>query len=381
MIKKGLGYYYCECCQTVTSVSLGLLKSAVRCSHCHEIISEERVVEGDDDLGKASEEIVALSKVSERSVYKRLNKSSVSGKQALSEKKQKLIFYGCIWGVMFLGFGGLFFIVYQLRMIERNSAQDSVVNMDQALTRQIHDNDFTLLQMKRLSAIIFSSYIQEVSIDNRAAFVYRSFDSLLKMRRFYEKNPKEFFMDFPEMKVVGLVNTDTGKAIQSTWLHSGSNSIWELSLRSSDGDEWLIDWEEFVRYNPEPWSFLLSKTTTGTGIFRVWAELLSSSKIVGGRESCILRLYSPHPNGSSPERVVRKSQSVDVYIPLDSPLYRQLKETCSLLDKEQRSERCIGLYDAHELMRLRLNLKKSVEASSGVSPVEVESIVGEGWNS
>lgn len=362
-------------------MSLGLSRSAVRCSHCHEVISEGRGLEGSDDLEKIPEEIVELPKVSERRIYKRLNKSLGSEKQALSEKKRKLVFYLCIWGVMFLGFCGLFFIVYQLRMIERNNAQDSVVNVNQALTRQIHDDGFTLLQMKKVSVVIFSRYIQESFIDNRAAFVYRSFDSLLKMQRFYEKNPKEFFLDFPEIKVVGLVNTDTGKAIQSTWLHSGSNSIWELSLRSSDGDEWLIDWEEFVRYNPEPWSFLLSKTTEGTGVFRVWAELLSSSKIVGGIEACILRLYPPHPNGSSSERVVRKSQSVDVYIPLDSPLYKKLKETRSLLDKEQRSERCIGLYDAHELMRLRLNLKKSVENSSGVSPVEVESIVGEGWNS
>ena len=368
--------FFCQKCQKFTFLPLGFAQHPI-CSFCKTPFEHHSSQENQADERRLTAPHASLEKSSS---LKEKNTSSSSKRRS---KKARLSYLriASLWLVLVLSFSIIGFFIYQAQTDEQERLSRQP-EPEETYTRAASLLPFNSEQMKSLTEKLLREYCAKSLISEKTPLTHNPSENTIKMRQYYRTNPFEVLITTPRLLKLSFVSLETGNAIQSTWENPLSGKTWEVSLRCNTFEEWLLDWEEFVRYNPLSLHDFLEKSSGPLEEnFRILLEKTSTEE-TDDTESpfYIVKVFPPSPNGEQTRPLLQKSPPL-LFIEKDSPIGLTLKNYWEKLAREDVTERGIALSDPANTLRLSVRLKKIAPTEKEPSKLEITEIYHEGWAS
>jgi hypothetical protein len=162
------------------------------------------------------------------------------------------------------------------------AAKGTLADEDYAYINRAHDKCLANL----------SGFLAAGTPEVRNQFVRTPLDTARRMARFYQTNP---FGNFDVSSIrgtgSGVIHLKDGrKLVETRWAVADGRSFDAVFFK--EHDDWLLDWEEFVRFSEHPWLLFLAESGEGEGEFRLFArERLAGQREEGG--DLLIALHAP----------------------------------------------------------------------------------------
>ena len=198
------------------------------------------------------------------------------------------------------------------------------------------------------------SYLGRTSATGKIQLIDYSSELAAEFGRFYE-----FETDIQVEEKVAPVFIQVrefaeGKAtpgIETIWQTSDGGIIEALAVYN--GSEWVLDWEQMVRYSSESWPNFRLGIGRQEGTFRLLARI----KAVTDKNHHLVVFHQPRRPGDGPELSPDRTASKDVHLAKDSALGRQFKEMWDNYSKGYRVyDSKFGVLDPNGWMRVTVRL-------------------------
>lgn len=155
----------------------------------------------------------------------------------------------------------------------------------------------------------FGNYLQATTPEEKTQFVWDPIGTAARLARYYTMNPanplKAGELELIASRVLPLA--EERQAIGTVWKLNDGRTF-DAVFFEKDG-EWLLDWDQFVRYGDYPWSLFLAGNGEDSAEFRLLARLRAAQE--GENQKHLnVAFYAPrfgHPgeiSGISPEFLV-----------------------------------------------------------------------------
>lgn len=159
----------------------------------------------------------------------------------------------------------------------------------------------------------FANFIAATTPEGHNQFVIDPIQTAARMSRFYSLNPMaNIDPSGLTLRDLGVVHLPGQRAVETYWTLMDGRTLDAVFIKQND--EWLLDWEHFVRFSDYPWALFLAGSGDSEGEFRLLArERLADER--KGTNTISMVLYAPrfgHANETgpqSPEFLVKRDSS------------------------------------------------------------------------
>lgn len=221
----------------------------------------------------------------------------------------------------------------------------------------------------------FSSFLQSDTPELKSDFSLTVPQLGRMMRRYYIDNSDEVYpMTMKKEPLFWNVVFEESPGFVEVIFDGGGRDLMEAVFVKEE-DDWLLDWEHFVRYSSQNWTLFHRRAGNDEeGIFRVYAEKVSESQ---QKESpwVKIRLYGPY----SDERRRKVEVSQVIMIEGDDPLSAPLNYLFS--DRAGESDGFSKLWtrDPKELRRVTVRLAWNEDSVTGEDRLVLKEILSHHW--
>jgi len=158
---------------------------------------------------------------------------------------------------------------------------------------------------------VLAGYLAARTPEQRNQFVLQPIVTAARMARYYAENSSTN-IDPKNLKLThsSIVHLPNGPALETHWSSSDGYEFDTVFMK--EGDEWLLDWDHFVRYSDTPWPLFLAGSGEAAGEFRLLArERLADERKHEDAISIVLCAprfgYSMETGFESPEFLVSRN--------------------------------------------------------------------------
>jgi len=196
-----------------------------------------------------------------------------------------------------------------------------------------------------------------------------------KMRSYYLDNPDETLTQLlNEEPLFWNVAYEESPSFVEVLLDDGRGGIVE-SVFVKRGSEWLLDWEQYVRFSEENWAlFRKGPSDAKQGVFRLFVEKVDEGE-EEGRSWFEVRLY-----GAIQDEIRRDRESSEIIrLDADSPVGAKVANLFA--DRIGGNEGFSQLWkrDPKNLRRATLKLAWSRDPETGKDILAIEDILSQHW--
>jgi hypothetical protein len=199
-------------------------------------------------------------------------------------------------------------------------------------------------------------FLQAGPPEQRSQFVIQPITAVTRMTRHREvENWSEISPPAPETSEWKIVSLGDEKAIETNWANADGRGF--DAIFRKEGNEWLIDWEHFVRYSDMPFSVFLSGNGDAEGEFR----LLARERLADERKNMsTISLMFYAPIFGLPADTA--SPSPEFLVDRNSPEGQLLKAAFSALKNKKRPfDAKLANHDPEGMIRVRVKIRRSGE--------------------
>ncbi len=218
------------------------------------------------------------------------------------------------------------------------------------------DEDHALMSRAQAKCVAnLSGFLSGGTPEVRNQFVRTPLDTARRMARFYQTNP---FMNFDVTSIrgagSGVIHLKDGRRLVETRWQIADGRSFDAVFFDENGN-WLLDWEEFVRFSEHPWLLFLSGAGEGEGEFRLFArERLADQR----NEVGVLRIALHAPRFGYPGEA--GDASTEFLVDQDSESGWRLK---AALKARNEGERVYGStlanQDPEGMIRVRVKVRRA----------------------
>ncbi|MFC4990970.1 FmdB family zinc ribbon protein [Rubritalea tangerina] len=326
--------HHCDSCNAIFSADSPLSREA-SCPDCGEspfrkadftsIDQMQRVVQSDDHHGVPGLDVadfVSMQKVRRRR----------QGRMAIA-----------LWVILLVG--GVGFAIYNQQLEEGEGAEEN------QFVKAEREYQQTLLEEGGKCLKNYDRFLAANSVNERSSLVVGGVRKILSMEKHAEDI--DAVAPAPPLELLGQkYESLEGRDRVEFLVRDGVENVFELVFWEIDG-EWLLDWEQHVRYSEKSWSnFLAEKPDGARESFRLYVR---RRHVGSGRSRAALQLIFYQPKVLAGERL---NESPQVVVEMDDPLYGQLNEAFDKLEAlKNDDERVIGAKDTAGLLRVHADLE------------------------
>jgi len=251
-----------------------------------------------------------------------------------------------------------FLIIFIAKNFYGTSSKKVAINYsNKAKSSEIGEN-FILNKNLNSCVQVMANFLQAGPPEQRSQYVINRTKSVKLMGHEDIENSSTIEAPAPGIAKSSLVNLGDEKAIETSWTIADDRII-EAIFRK-ERNEWLIDWEHFVRYSDMPFSVFLSGNGDAEGEFR----LLARERLADERKNMsTISLMFYAPIFGLPADTA--SPSPEFLVDRNSPEGQLLKAAFSALKNKKRPfDAKLANHDPEGMIRVRVKIRRSGEVDT-----------------
>jgi hypothetical protein len=218
----------------------------------------------------------------------------------------------------------------------------------------------------------FGHYLQATTPEEKTQFVWDPIGTAGRLARFYTMNPANP-VQVGEMEIIStrLLQLPERQAIGTVWKLNDGRTF-DAVFFEKDG-EWLLDWDQFIRYGDYPWSLFLAGNGADTSEFRLLARLRAAQDEANQKQLNVAfyapRFGRPHEiSGNPPEFLV----------PRDSEEGRILAAAFKAVGEGYKPfDGALSSADPDQMIRVRVKIKRTTD--DGKKQYTLEKVIACHW--
>lgn len=222
---------------------------------------------------------------------------------------------------------------------------------------------------------VAQKYLNARDVVQKSSFVWNSLQSLPLMVRHYAVSPSEELSSRPTgPKGMAVLEVEGHPCVQLLIGFEKAPDMEFCFFKDEQDGSWKLDWQQFVRYQPENWEDFVRGKGEDIAEFRVW---MIRDRMSENKDDYAVKLVAPGMNGSGERSIARPM----VYVPRKSEMGKRLFMLFKLNEEMEHSPyRVLNANDSLDMLRARILLSRSKEPDrKGEYSFTLVRLLGEGW--
>ena len=298
---------------------------------------------------------------------RRRSRSSESSESSRSKPKRYLV-----WGIVWLcTVVAVFFVVFfvQNGLLGRPEG-DSQVSRLVGEEKKFYEREYPRIRER------FQDFLAVKTVDQMPDFAFDSGQLHRKIARFFQESTLRYPRTRLDSEPVfwNVAFEENPGFVEVVWDVPDSPSLECVFVKTKDN--WLLDWEHFVRYSSVNWTFFSQRVgTQKKGAFRVYVEAIKTGQEEDLKPWVEVELLAPFRETERRE----KESSCVILLDSDNPLTSRMLQF--LEDKTATSKGFSELWkrDPEGLRRMNLELEWVVDDVSGKEYLIINDILAGHW--